>query len=72
MKQIISILVAVVAVCMVASSAVAQLSGVDSTRMTTHMEVLSVGFQQPSWDTCQAIMSELSYDEYDWESFYRN
>jgi len=50
----------------------AQLSPLDSTRMTTHMEVLSTSFVVESSDTAQQIIDDLTYDDADWESFLRN
>jgi|GEM_PF-6061842 len=48
----------------------AQLSTEDSTRMTTHMEILSTGFVQTSYDTCLVVLWNSSYDHHAWEDFF--
>jgi len=49
----------------------AQLSTVDSTDMTTHMEILSTGFVQGSFDVCNGILNDATYDDLDWEQYFK-
>jgi len=72
MKQAIIVTIAVsILLAFGATTGHTQLSTLDSTRMTTHMEVLSVGFVQASFDTCDGLLGNAGYDQFDWEDFFK-